>query len=227
MLVPIPALLAAPLLAVALAAALTLATPALLRWLPIPPDEGDVAPFVELATPGFGVAVFVCSAAAGTIAFACLPPVQWPPWVGLVTLGALLGLVDLRTTFLPLRLSYLTTALAVVGVVVLAWLRGDWRVLVSAAAAGALGAGLFWLIWRVSHGFAFGDVRLAGLIGIVVGSQGRTFAFAAFFLGTLVGGVWALVLRRRRGVDEPFAYGPALLLGPLVALLVTRLWLPG
>jgi leader peptidase (prepilin peptidase)/N-methyltransferase len=82
------------------------------------------------------------------------------------------------------------------------------------------------LIWRVSHGFGFGDVRLAGLIGIVAGSRGGAFALAAFFLGTLVGAAWALVQRRRKGIDEPFAYGPALLLGPLVALLVSWL-MPG
>jgi leader peptidase (prepilin peptidase) / N-methyltransferase len=225
--VPIPALLAAPLLAVILAIAVTAFTPALLRWLPIPPDEDGVAPFSELATARFTVAVFACATVAGTIAFASLPPAQWPAWVGLVSLGALLGLIDFRTTFLPLRLHYLTTACAVVGVVASAWLQGDWWVLATAAAAGLLGAGLFWLIWRVSNGFAFGDVRLAGLVGIVVGSRGATFAFAAFLLGTLVGGVWALVVRWRRAGDEPFAYGPALLLGPLVALLLSRLGLPG
>jgi leader peptidase (prepilin peptidase)/N-methyltransferase len=225
--VPIPALLAAPLLAVVLAVAVTLATPALLRWLPIPPDEEGVAPFIELATPGFRVAVFACSAVAGAIAFACLPAVEWPAWIGLASLGALLGLIDLHTTFLPLRLNYLTAAVCAVGVAVSAWLQGDAWVLVSSAASGAVGAALFWLIWRVSHGFAFGDVRLAGLIGIVAGSRGGAFALAAFFFGTLVGAAWALAQRWRKGTDEPFAYGPALLLGPLVALLVTRLGLPG
>ena len=224
---PIPAALAAPLLAVVLAAVLVLATPALLRWLPTPPDEGELPPFVDLATPGFRVAVFVSSAVAGTIAFACLSPADWPAWAGLLTLGALLGMIDLRTTFLPLRLTYLAVGLAAVGAVVSAWLHGSWWVLVTAAAAGALGTGVFWLIWRVSNGFAFGDVRLAGLIGIVAGTGGGPFAFAAFFFGTLIGAVWALVLRWRRGVDEPFAYGPALLLGPLVALLIARLGLPG
>jgi leader peptidase (prepilin peptidase)/N-methyltransferase len=221
--VPIPAPLAAPLLAVALAAVVTLATPALLRWLPIPPDEGDVAPFIELVTPAFRIAVLACSAVAGTVAFACLPTAQWPAWIGLVSLGALLGLIDLHTTFLPLRLNYLTAAVTAVGVAVSAWLQGDWWVLVTAAVAGAVGAGLFWLIWRVSHGFGFGDVRLAGLIGIVAGSRGGAFALAAFFLGTLVGAAWALVQRSRRRTDEPFPYGPALLLGPLVALLVSSL----
>jgi leader peptidase (prepilin peptidase)/N-methyltransferase len=225
--VPIPALLAAPLLALVLAVAVALATPVLLRWLPIPPDEEGVAPFIELATPGFRVAVLACSAIAGTIAFACLPAAQWPAWIGLVSVGALLGLIDLHTTFLPLRLNYLTTAVAAAGVAASALLQGDARVLVASAACGAVGAALFWLIWRVSHGFAFGDVRLAGLIGIVAGSRGAAFALAAFFFGTLVGAAWALAQRWRKGVDEPFAYGPALLLGPLVALLVTRLGLPG
>jgi len=221
--VPIPALLAAPLLAVVLAVAVTLGTPALLRWLPVPPDEDGVAPFIELATPGFRVSVLACSAVAGTVAFACLPTAQWPAWIGLVTLGALLGLIDLHTTFLPLRLNYLTAAVTAVGVAVSAWLQGDWWVLVTASVGGAVGAGLFWLIWRVSHGFGFGDVRLAGLVGIVAGSRGGAFALAAFFLGTLVGAAWALLQRGRRRTDEPFPYGPALLMGPLVALLVSRL----
>ncbi|HEY3339532.1 MAG TPA: prepilin peptidase [Propionicimonas sp.] len=224
---PIPALVAAPLLAVVLAAVLTLATPALLHWLPIPPDEGEVAPFSELATPGFRGAVFGCSAVAGAVVFACLPPTAWPAWAGLVTLGVLLGLIDLRTTFLPLRLTYLAVTLAAAGAVVTALLEGSWWVLASAAAAGAVGAGVFWLIWRVSHGFAFGDVRLAGLIGLVAGTSGGPFAFAAFFLGTLIGAAWALVLRWRRGTDDPFAYGPALLLGPLAALLIATLGQPG
>lgn len=224
---PIPALLAASLLAVALAAVVTLATPALLRWLPIPPDEGDVAPFIELATPGFRAAVFASGAVAGGIVFGSLPPTHWPAWVGLVSLGALLGLIDLRTTFLPLRLNYLTVAVSAVGIAVSAWLRDDGWVLASGAVTGAVGAGFFWLIWRVSRGFAFGDVRLAGLIGIVVGTQGGSFAFTAFFLGTAIGALWALVARWRTGADQPFPYGPALLLGPLVALLATRLVLPG
>ncbi len=214
-------------LAVVLAVAVALATPALLRRLPVPPDEDGVAPFIELATPRFRLEVLACSAIAGTIAFACLPYAQWPAWIGLVSLGALLGLIDLHTTFLPLRLNYLTTAVAAVGVAATAWLQGDGWVLVSAAAAGAAGAVLFWVIWRVSHGFAFGDVRLAGMIGIVAGSKGGAFALAAFFFGTLIGAAWALAQRWRKGTDEPFAYGPALLLGPLVALLVTALGTPG
>jgi leader peptidase (prepilin peptidase)/N-methyltransferase len=225
--VPIPAPLAAPLLAVLLAGVLALATPAVLRRLPVPPDEVDVAPFSELATPGFRFAAFCCSAVAGAIAFGCLPPAHWPAWVGLVTLGALLGLIDLHTGFLPLRLTYLAAALAVVGAGVSAWLLADWRVVAWSAGAGALAAAFFWLVWRFSSGLGFGDVRLAGLIGIVIGTGGGVLAFWSFLLGTLVGAAWGLVARWLRGTDAPFPYGPALLLGPLLAVVVSRLVLPG
>jgi leader peptidase (prepilin peptidase) / N-methyltransferase len=220
-------MIAAPLLAVLLALVVALATPAVLRRLPVPPDEVDVAPFADLATPRFRALVFCCSAVAGGIAFGCLPPAHWPAWAGLVSFGALLGLVDLRTGFLPLRLSRLTTGLAALGAALSAWLRADWWVLAVAAIAGALAAGFFWLVWRLSSGLGYGDVRLAGLLGIVCGTEGAALAFSSFLLGTLVGAVWALVLRWRRRADGPFPYGPALLLGPLLALLVSRLGMPG
>ncbi|MGV8908659.1 MAG: hypothetical protein ACOH1Y_06715 [Propionicimonas sp.] len=222
-----PGLAAAPLLAVLLAILTALSAPAVLRRLPVPPDELDVAPFAELATTRFQAILFCCSAVAGTVAFACLPPAHWPAWAGLVSFGALLGLIDLRTGFLPLRLSRLTTGLAALGVALSAWLRADWWVLAGAGTAGALAAGFFWLVWRLSSGLGYGDVRLAGLIGIVAGSGGAALAFWSFLLGTLVGALWGLVLRWRRRADGPFPYGPALLVGPLLALLVSRLAMPG
>lgn len=224
---PIPVVLAAPLLALVLAGLVWLATPALLRRLPVPPDEEDVAPFAELATPGFGGAVFCCAAAAGAIAFLSLPPERWPAWVALVSLGALLGLIDLRTGFLPLRLNYLTLALAAVGAGLSAWLLADWRVLAWALAGAVVATAFFWVVWRFSSGLGFGDVRLAGLLGLVAGTQGPTFVVWTFLLGTLVGAAWGLVLRWRRKADGAFPYGPALLIGPLLALVVSRLSLPG
>lgn len=220
---PTLALLLAPLLALAL----TAVTPTLLRRLPVPPDEDGVAPFAELATPSFLVAVFGCATAAGAVAFLTLPAPAWPPWAVLVTLGSLLGLIDLRTGFLPLRLNRAAICAAAAGAGLSAWLRADWLVLAWAAGAAALAAGFFWLVWRLSSGLGFGDVRLAGLIGIVTGSTGLSLAFWSFLLGTLVGAAWGLVARCRRGSDGPFPYGPALLLGPVLGLLVSRLWLPG
>lgn len=223
---PVPVALAAPLVALVLAVAVTVATPALLRHLPVPPDEVGVAPFAELDSPGFRSSVLGCATAAGSVAFLTLPAQVWPAWAGFVSLGAVLGLIDLRTGFLPLRLSYLATGTAAAGAALSAWLLRDWTVLAGAAAAGSLAVGFFWLVWRVSGGLGFGDVRLAGLIGIVTGATGVSIAVWSFLLGALAGAIWGLLVRWRRGADGPFPYGPALLLGPLLALAVSRLLPP-
>ena len=85
----------------------------------------------------------------------------------------------------------------------------------------------FWVVWRFSNGLGFGDVRLAGLLGVVAGTQGPGFVVWTFVLGTFTGAVWGLVLRWRRKADGPFPYGPALLIGPLLALVISWLAPPG
>jgi len=64
--------------------------------------------------------------------------------------------------------------------------------------------------------FGFGDVTLAGVLGLIVGFYG---VLVALFLGILVAGLFSLVyllfmlLRRRYQAFLPIAYGPFLVLG--------------
>lgn len=207
-----------------LAAVTAVATPALLRWLPIPPDEPDVAPFAELATQRFRWTVFAVSLITGGLFFSLTPPSRWLAWAALASAGVLLGLIDYATTFLPLRLNYLALALALTGAAVAAGVERDGRLLLTAIGAGVIAAGFFWLFWRFSGGqLALGDVRLAGVIGVVVGTGGAEMALWAFLLGTLAAAIWGLVIHWRRGSDGPFPYGPGLLLGPVLAVLVSVL----
>ncbi|CAL8968082.1 hypothetical protein PROP_00200 [Propionicimonas sp. T2.31MG-18] len=216
------------LVAVLLSAAVALATPALLRRQPLPEDADDLPPFADLATPRFRLAVLVVSALATTLALLLTAPEHWAVWAPFTSLGALLVLVDLRTTYLPLRLNYLVLALSLAGAGVAAALTRTWQPLVGAAVTGAVAAGVLWLVWRASGGrLGFGDVRLAGLIGVVTGTQGLPLPVWAFVLGSATGAVWGVVSWLRRGGDGAFPYGPALWLGPLLALLVRRALLPG
>jgi len=91
-----------------------------------------------------------------------------------------------------------------------------------------------------------GDVKLMGAVGAVVGPD---LAFRAFLYSAVTGGVFALVVALKRGVlastlqdasrlvtspagaraaiEAParanrFAYGPAIAVGTLVSLMVTR-----
>lgn len=215
-----PTPLAACLLAVTLAGVVALLVPVLLGWLPLPPDEEDLPPFSELDSPRFRWAVFLVAAAAGCVALPLTPPALWAVWAPLAGLGALLGLIDLRTTYLPLRLNYLALALAAVGLALAVWLQGSWQPALGGLAGGLAAAALFWVVWRASGGrLGFGDVRLAGLVGTVAGSGGVTMLVWSLLLGTAAGAVWAVGVRIRRGADAEFPYGPALLLGPFLALL--------
>jgi leader peptidase (prepilin peptidase)/N-methyltransferase len=209
--------------ALALAVVMAALTPALLRWCPVPDDAHDLPPFAQLGTRPFRWAVFAVAAVAGSVAFALTEPRYWAAWAALAGIGALLGLVDLRTTYLPLRLNYLGIGLGLAGAGVAGWLERSWQPVVWAAASGLVATGFFWLVWRFSGDrLGFGDVRLAGLIGVVAGMHGLSLLVWAFLLGSVTGAIWGAVAWLRRGRDGEFPYGPALLLGPLLALALRQ-----
>jgi leader peptidase (prepilin peptidase)/N-methyltransferase len=73
--------------------------------------------------------------------------------------------------------------------------------------------------------FGFGDVNLAGLIGLAVGWPGVAVALV---LGIFAAGAFSLAYlawmaaRRRYAAFTPFPYGPFLVLGALAVYF--RLW---
>ena len=97
-----------------------------------------------------------------------------------------------------------------------------WRPLVDAAAAGLGAFAVFFVVWFVvPRGMGFGDVRLAGVIGVAIGYLGLLEAYVAFLTGFVLGLVFGLVLMVTSGGGRrtriPFA--PALCIGASVAVL--------
>ena len=91
--------------------------------------------------------------------------------------------------------------------------------LLDAVAAGVLGWLIFWLLAHLGQGdLGRGDVRLAGLIGLLTG---LLWVIPALLLGMLLGGLMAFVLAvsGRAQMDEGFPYGPALCLGAGLVLI--------
>lgn len=131
-------------------------------------------------------------------------------------------LVDLQVRRIPDPLVLALVACA--GVQVL-WLgQPDW----GAAALGlAVAGGLFFLLALIGRGaMGMGDVKLEAAIGALLGYP---LALAAVAAGVVAGGLAALflLLTRRAGRKDPFAYGPYLALGAwLVLVRVWGLW-PG
>jgi len=89
----------------------------------------------------------------------------------------------------------------------------------SALLGGAVGFGLMLLPYLISRGgMGAGDVKLAGLIGMVVGFPQ---VLAALLVGIIIGGVAAvfLLVARLRGRKEAIPFGPFLAVGAIVALV--------
>lgn len=197
--------------------------PGLVARLPEPEQPAeDKIPYADLAaTPGLGLKTALASGiAGGLLGWAIGPHLTLLPLLYLCPVGTALAYVDWRVRLLPTRIiapSYLVVA-ALAGVVALA--EWDAGILLRAALAW-LGAGLFfWLLWRFTPGMGYGDVRLAGLLGMALGVVGWTEVLVGLYAGFLVGVVaWVPMRLLRITKDRHFPFGPFMLVGAVVGVL--------
>lgn len=151
---------------------------------------------------------------------------DWPlVWlVPLVPVAVALSYVDWHTRLLP-RLVVLPATLAtVVAMVAVGLATGQLDALVQALLAMVVVRSVFWLLWFVrSAGMGFGDVRLAALVGLVLGWVG----WGAVAIGVWVGfvafavpGLLLAVVRRDRALlRQAFPFGPFMAAGALFGLV--------
>lgn len=180
------------------------------------PACGERLPGRRLVLEGAVVAAF--AAAAFRLGPSAALPATLVLFAGLAPLVA----SDIEHHLLPRRVVYLAAALAVPALVAAAAGTGDWRRL---GVAGACAAGAFALTCAVHAAnprwLGFGDVRLAGLIGLVLGWQGVWRVWLALVAADLVGlaVMGALVAAGRARRDSPFPFGAFLAAGAVVAAL--------
>lgn len=185
--------------------------------LPEPEDGAGKVRYADLVTPGFVVGCALTAGAAAAVSWLTVPLPAQPLWWVLATFGVVLAAVDVRTTWLPLRLTRLAwAALAVGGLVALA-LGAGWPTLTRAGAGAGLAGLLYLLVWRLSQGgFGFGDVRFAPLVGAATGAHSWSLLLLGLFAGSVAGAAYGglRLVRRRAG---PFPYAPAMLAGAYLA----------
>jgi leader peptidase (prepilin peptidase) / N-methyltransferase len=147
----------------------------------------------------------------------------------------LLFITDLEDMLLPNLVTYpaLLVVMAIALALMLFNLQPAWFIgfnftgwaglinnpLVSSLAGGLTGFILLFIVALLSKGgMAFGDVKLAALIGMMVGFP---LVFVALFIGIMCGGMIALILllMRRKGRKEFIPFGPFLCIGGISALL--------
>jgi leader peptidase (prepilin peptidase)/N-methyltransferase len=169
-------------------------------------------PVVELAT----AALFAAAAALVDPIYAAS--------LGAPFLGIMLAIavIDARHRVVPNRIVYPSLALFAVAIVV-----GD----LAGGGVDALDAGLGLVLYgvplllvavAVPQGMGMGDVKLAALIGLVLGSFGLSYVGVAAGVGVIGGGIGALVALALLGAGrkDQIPFGPFLAGGAVVATLL-------
>jgi leader peptidase (prepilin peptidase) / N-methyltransferase len=173
------------------------------------------------SAPGIAVTtVLLAGLLAGAAALTGLRPatlaLAWAAGAGIV-----LAAVDLAVHRLPDRVTYPASAVCSAALTADAAVLGSWEALVRAlAAAGAAFAVAALLAALAPEGLGFGDVKLLGLLGLLLGWAGWGVLLAGVFLGLLLGAAVSLVLlaTRRARWRTALPFGPPLLLGAALAL---------
>jgi leader peptidase (prepilin peptidase)/N-methyltransferase len=170
-----------------------------------------VYPLVELGTAGLFVGV--------ALRFE-------DPWAAVLLApftGVLLALavVDFRTKKLPNRIVYPSLLISAAYLLVARILGAPVDLVDAGLGFLAYGGGMLIVALIAPRGMGMGDVKLAGLIGLVLGSLGLRYVGIAAALGILIGGVAAVVAllfgaTRKTGLP----YGPSMALGAVVSVFV-------
>jgi leader peptidase (prepilin peptidase)/N-methyltransferase len=147
---------------------------------------------------------------------------QLPAFLYLASAGLALAMIDIDTKRLPNALTLPSYLIG--GLLLLAPAIADamWNEYLRAW-LGALALYAFYFILALIYpkGMGWGDVKLAGVLGLYLGWLGWGVLVVGGFLGFLLGAVLggALMALRRAGRKSKIPFGPFMLLGSLLAIL--------
>lgn len=188
--------------------------------------EPPKIPYAELADrsrlrPASAVAGAVVGALLG------LSVETWWLWILVVLLPVFVALayVDWHTQLLPTRLVLPATGAVLVAGLVGWAVSGDPDPLVRGLIGLVIARSVYWVLWFIhSAGMGFGDVRLAALLGFSLGELGWgelvVGTYAGFLIFGLPGLLLAIIRRDRALLRSAFPFGPFMLVGALLGVLV-------
>jgi leader peptidase (prepilin peptidase)/N-methyltransferase len=136
-----------------------------------------------------------------------------------------ISVIDFDHYIIPNRVVYPTLAVTIPLLVAAAAADGSWGHLRNAAIGGVAGFLVLLVIHvAVPRGMGFGDVRLAGVIGMMLGWLGLRYLFLGLFLAFLLASVIgvALIVARLRSRKDAVPFGPFMALGAVLAVLWGR-----
>lgn len=148
---------------------------------------------------------------------------ELPAFLYLVAVGVALSAIDLDTRRLPNVLTLPSYVVAGLLLLLPAWLDSRWDDYGRALAGAAILFGLYFLLALIyPAGMGFGDVKLAGVLGMYLGWLGWGVLLVGGFLGFLLGAVVgvALMVVKRAGRRSALPFGPFMVAGALLGIVV-------
>ncbi len=140
------------------------------------------------------------------------------PFAGLMVA---ISVIDVRHRRIPNRLVYPAVVIAAAVIIAGDLAGGGLNALDAGIGLIAYGLGLMVIALISPKGMGMGDVKLAGLIGLVLGSIGLDLVAVAAGMGILLGGVGAIVaLLAGAGRKSAIPFGPYLAAGAVIAVFV-------
>jgi leader peptidase (prepilin peptidase)/N-methyltransferase len=169
----------------------------------------------------------VGAVAFGTLSWALGPVPALPAFLVVAGFGVLLAAIDLACLRLPDPLVAAAALAAVAGLLTASLAGGEFGPFVRAGSA-AMAMFIGYLVLAPIPGAipGLGDVKLAGLLGLMLGWIGWPAVLFGALLPHLINGPLALFLllsgKARR--DAPLPLGPALLAGAWLAIVGLAAW---
>jgi len=155
-----------------------------------------------------------------------------PAYLYLGAIGAALAFIDLDVHRLPDLIVLPSYPVALVLLLVPTVVTGQWGWLLRALLAGLVLFVVYFVLALVSPGgggLGFGDVKLAGLLGLLLGWLGWGAVIVSVLAAFVIGGLIAvfLLVVRRASRSSHIAFGPSMILGAWVALMFPVILITG
>lgn len=188
-------------------------------------------PIVELVTGIAFVAVALYVVYALTSAQPGPTPSGLPVILAFLYLAAItiaLGIIDIETHKLPNRIVLPAYIVASVLFTITSVMSGDYSGLLRAGIGGAaMFIAYFLMAIAYPKGMGFGDVKLAGVLGLYLGWVGFGALIVGAFAAFLVGGVYAvgLIIARRANRKSGIPFGPWMFAGAWIGIFAgNQIW---
>jgi leader peptidase (prepilin peptidase)/N-methyltransferase len=141
--------------------------------------------------------------------------------------GVLLAAIDWKVQRLPTRIVYFTLAGVGGGLVFASLVEWDWVPLATAVAGGVLFTNVFFLVWLVTTKYTgmkvlgLGDVRLAAVLGLLLGWYGLQYVLYGAIAGHILAAAMAIATCvHERKLQLSYSFGPPLIAGALAVVLL-------